>query len=92
MEDRYDSVCVHSLIWALGMCQNLFAIGWATHVFDLSAKAQVPIKNPSLCNQLNNLPTKNILFLIVVVHAQWNLLPVHVQINRVRFLNRIHQT
>jgi hypothetical protein len=74
------------------MCQNLFAIGWARHVFDLFARAQVPKENPSLCNQLNNLPTKNILFSIVVVHAQWNLLAVHVQTNRVRFLNRIHQT
>jgi hypothetical protein len=74
------------------MCQNLFAIGWARHVFDLSAKAQVPIKNPSLRNQLNNSPTKNILFSIVVVHAQWNLLAVRVQTNRVRFLNRIRQT
>jgi hypothetical protein len=74
------------------MCQNLFAIDWAKHVADDLARAQVPKENPSLCNQLNSLPTKNILFSIVVVHAQWNLLAVRVQIDRVRFLNKIHQT
>jgi hypothetical protein len=61
------------------MCQNLFAIDWAKHAVDVSARAPAPKENQSLCSQLNSLPTKNILSVKVSLHAPTNLLLVRVQ-------------
>jgi hypothetical protein len=49
------------------------------HGVDVLAKALVPIKNQTQCNQLNSLPTKNILSVKVSLHAPKNLLLVRAQ-------------
>jgi hypothetical protein len=74
------------------MFQSLSAIGLTKHDVDVLAKALVPKENQSLCSQLNSLPTKNILFVKVSLHAPKNLLLVRVQTGWVGFQNKIRQT
>ena len=47
-------------VWEQDMFQNTHDVDWAKCVYNCFPRALAPKENPNLCNQLNNLPTKNI--------------------------------
>ena len=90
--DLYDNLFQRTHPCALGTYQNRVGVGWARHVVGAPARVLVPKENPSQCNLLSSLSTKNTACDSIAVHVQHCQPHAHEQTNLVLNPNKIHQT
>jgi hypothetical protein len=90
--DWYDSLFLGTLHVAQGICPNRVDVGWATHVVVDFATAAVQKANPMRQGPLSSVPTRNILYYSIFVHARCCQPHAHAQTTLAFVPNKIRQT